>query len=115
MPVKRNIKESLIEAELVTRITLAGGVCEKVAGVGSRGYFDRVVALPGGIVVFVECKRPKGGRVSPHQKRRHVIYKNLGATVAIIRRSSDIDALLAQLEAAKNKGPNAGRRSGPSS
>jgi len=50
--------------------------------------------LPGGKVVFCECKRPKGGLLSPHQISRIRIYELLGAVVAIIKDSADIDALL---------------------
>jgi hypothetical protein len=94
MLVKPPIKENLIEAELTARVEAAGGVCEKVAAPGSRGFFDRLVVMPGNIVAFVECKRPRGGRVSPHQRRRHALYRGLGATVAIVKCSEDIDRLL---------------------
>jgi hypothetical protein len=95
MIVKRNIKENLIEAELLTRVRVAGGVAEKVTVRGSRGFFDRLVVLPGGRIVFVECKRPRGGVVSAHQRQRHERYKALGVAVELILSSADIDRLLA--------------------
>ena len=92
MTVKR--LESAVEVELVTRVRLAGGVAEKVTVLGARGFFDRLVVLPGGRVVFCEVKRPIGGRLSPHQILRADRYRRLGVRVDIIRNSADIDALL---------------------
>lgn len=91
MNVKR---EDAIEAELARRVRMLGGICEKVTVIGRRGFFDRLVVLPGGRVIFAELKRPKGGRVSPHQRQRHAKYKLLGAVVALIRNAEDIDRLL---------------------
>ena len=86
--------ESAVETELVMRVRAIGGICEKVTVIGRRGFFDRLVVLPGGRVVFVECKRPKGGRISAHQIERHRRYKALGAVVAVVLNSADIDRLL---------------------
>ena len=89
------VKESAIEAELVIRVTLAGGMCKKVTVLGERGFFDRLVILPGARVIFVELKKPKGGRVSPHQKQWAARCRSLGVEVALVKRSADIDRLLA--------------------
>ena len=86
--------ESAIETELVMRVRAIGGICEKVTTIGRRGFFDRIVVLPGGRVLFVECKRPKGGLMSAHQIERHRKYRALGAVVAVVLNSADIDALL---------------------
>ena len=91
MKVKR---ESYIEAELVRRVLAAGGVCEKVTVIGTRGFYDRLVVLPGNRVFFVECKRPQGGRLSPHQMQRHARYRALGAAVALVLNTADIDRLI---------------------
>jgi len=92
--------ESAIETELVMRVRAAGGIAEKTTVIGRRGFFDRVIVLPGGRVIFCELKRPSGGRVSIHQMQRHRIYSALGAVVAIVRTSADIDALLNEKGAA---------------
>jgi Holliday junction resolvase len=90
----KSIRENAVESELVRRVESAGGACEKVQSPGSRGFFDRLVILPGGLVVFVECKRPQGGRLSPHQLDRHKKYRALGCVVAIVKSSADIDRLM---------------------
>jgi hypothetical protein len=91
-------KEDSVEEELVRRVRALGGRCEKMAMKGRRGFFDRLVVLPGR-VIFVECKRPVGGRLSPHQISLHAQYRALGATVAVVRNSEDIDCLLSPSDA----------------
>lgn len=86
--------ESAVERELQARVEALGGLCIKTAAIGRRGFFDRVVVLPGGRVWFVELKRPKGGRVSPHQEWHMGAFSRLGAPIALVKCSGDIDALL---------------------
>jgi hypothetical protein len=88
------VKESVIETALVQRVMELGGVAEKTKAIGRRGYFDRVILLPGGRVIFCEVKKPRGGVVSPHQAQRHALYVQLGAEVAVIRTLADVDRLL---------------------
>jgi hypothetical protein len=76
------------------RVRALGGICEKTTVLGSRGFFDRLVVLPGGRVIFVEVKRPKRGVISAHQIERHRRYSALGAAVALVKNSEDIDQLL---------------------
>ena len=94
MTVKLSDRESAVETELVRRVRAIGGRAEKVTVMGTRGFFDRLVILPGGRVIFCECKRPRGGRMSAHQIERVRIYRSLGVVVAIITDSADIDQLL---------------------
>ena len=96
MPVNpaKGTKEKIVEEELVRRVRALGGIAEKTTVIGRRGFFDRVVVMPGGVVIFVECKRPKGGVLSPHQIERIRQYRQLGAVACVISNSADIDALL---------------------
>ena len=87
--------EKTVEQYLVDRVTMAGGVAEKTVGPGGRGYFDRVVLLGGGRVIFVEVKKPRGSSTSPHQRERHARYRQLGAEVAVVKTFADVDRLLA--------------------
>ena len=92
--VKPLVKESAIERELLTRIKAAGGVAEKVTVLGARGFFDRLVLLPGGRVIFVEVKKPSGGRVSAHQMRDIPDTDCSAPRWRMIRDSADIDKLM---------------------
>ena len=57
-----------IERALVGMIKRHGGLCLKWVCPGWAGVPDRIVLLPGGRIVFVELKRPEGGRLSELQK-----------------------------------------------
>jgi len=94
VPVKLSDKENVVETELVRRVRALGGRCDKVTCLGNRGYFDRIVVLPGGRVFFVEVKRPRGGRLTAHQIEWRRQYSTLGAVAVQIANTADIDALL---------------------
>lgn len=83
-----------MERELCTRVDALGGLCVKMAAVGRRGFFDRVVILPRGRIWFVELKRPKGGRLSAHQVWYMSKFSELDAPIAVVKSSKDIDHLL---------------------
>ena len=57
-----------IEQKLRRKVEKYGGQCLKWVCPGWSGVPDRIVLLPGGRIVFVETKRPKGGAVSELQK-----------------------------------------------
>lgn len=63
-----NTLEKEIEAKLRKLVESRGGLCLKWVCPGWVGVPDRIVLLPGGRVIFVETKRPKGGKVSPMQE-----------------------------------------------
>ena len=60
--------EKEIEKKLIDKVRARGGYCLKWVCPGWSGVPDRICLLPGGRVVFVETKRPKGGRLSELQK-----------------------------------------------
>lgn len=90
-----NVKESTIEAELRRRVLERGGLCEKIMVVGQRGFPDRLVVLPGARMFFIEVKRPRRGRLSPHQRAYAARLEALGVAVVLVKNSEDIDRLLA--------------------
>ena len=67
--------EKDIERKLRTMVERHGGLCLKWVCPGWAGVPDRIVLLPGGRALFVELKRPQGGKVSKLQmwwaKRLH--------------------------------------------
>lgn len=60
--------EKQIEQTLVNMVRKQGGLCLKWVCPGWAGVPDRIVLLPGGRIIFVETKRPKGGVLSTRQK-----------------------------------------------
>lgn len=59
--------EKEIEAKLRAAVESRGGLCLKWVCPGWAGVPDRIVLLPGGRILFVETKRPVGGRLSSLQ------------------------------------------------
>jgi hypothetical protein len=95
------MKEATVEQYLVERVEARGGTAEKVRTIGTRGFFDRLVVMPIGRVFFVELKRPRGGRLSPHQQKRIGLYRALGARVFLIKTTAEVDAFFAQIDGEK--------------
>lgn len=83
--------ESSIEDYLIARIKTLGGTTKKVTYKGCRGAPDRLVILPGGRIVFVELKRPKGGRLSEGQRVEIRLLSGLGAEVHVLRTREEVD------------------------
>lgn len=75
--------EKDVEAALVKRVKLLGGTCEKFVSPGRRSVPDRLVTLPGGVIVFVEVKAP-GKKPTPLQERDHAARRALGCRVVVI-------------------------------
>lgn len=50
--------EKTLENRLRLAVERAGGLCLKWTSPGRRGVPDRMVLFPGGLIVFVELKRP---------------------------------------------------------
>ena len=84
------VREREIETKLTTLVTRYGGQCLKWVCPGWTGVPDRIILLPGGSIIFVELKRPKGGRESPMQKwwRRRLL--DLGFDHWIVRNYDDL-------------------------
>ncbi|MBU4684719.1 VRR-NUC domain-containing protein [Cedecea davisae] len=76
-------RESLIEKHLVAEVKKAGGVAFKFVSPGRRSVPDRIVLLPGGRLVFVECKAP-GKPPRDDQLREHERLRALGFTVVVL-------------------------------
>lgn len=77
------IRESTIEKHLVAEVKKAGGIAYKFVSPGRRAVPDRLVLLPGGRMVFVECKAP-GEKPRPEQFREHERLRSLGFTMVVL-------------------------------
>lgn len=85
--------EKEIEAELRRVVELHGGMCLKWVCPGWSGVPDRIILLPGGLIIFAETKRPKGGKVSIIQKWWKKRLEALGFTHFYIYNDRDLVAL----------------------
>ncbi len=91
---ERLTTENVVEEYLRKRIKAMRGLCIKLNPLGYAGIPDRLVLLPGGIVVFFELKRPVGGRYEPLQLRWHSKLRQLGFEVFVCNTKASVDAAL---------------------
>lgn len=75
--------EKQIEQALVRRVKELGGMCEKFTSPGRRAVPDRIVTLPSGRIIFVECKAP-GKTPTITQQSDHERRRLLGCDVRVI-------------------------------
>ena len=52
------MRERSVEASIIDMVTAAGGYCLKWVCPGRRGLPDRIILLPGAVIIFLEVKRP---------------------------------------------------------
>lgn len=92
-------RESTVEEYLVKRANANGGEVRKVKWQGRDGAPDRVVMLPGGVVLWVELKAEGLAPLFPHtpherkQNREHIRMREVGQKVFVIDSYSGVDAL----------------------
>lgn len=84
--------EKDIERKLRIIVEDRHGLCLKWVCPGWSGVPDRLGLLPGGRIVFVELKRPIGGRLSKLQKWWHKKLIDLGFQVWVIWDQEDLDS-----------------------
>ncbi|MDN0108802.1 VRR-NUC domain-containing protein [Yersinia rochesterensis] len=77
------IREDSIEDNLVKEVKKAGGIAYKFVSPGRRSVPDRLVLLPDGKVIFVECKAP-GEKPTAAQIREHEKIRALGFAVWVL-------------------------------
>ena len=106
MASKKDQLESEVEGYLRERVESAGGKCVKFLPDFSRGWPDRILLLPHGILVWVETKRPVGGHVDPAQNVAHVVLRRLGQRVEVVWSKEEADQLLKELTSELNKKEN---------
>jgi len=86
------IRESAIEKHLVAEVKKVGGIAYKFLSPARRAVPDRLVLLPGGRAVFVECKAPSE-KPRPEQLREHERLRALGFTVMVLD-SKNLEGIL---------------------
>jgi hypothetical protein len=87
--------EKRIEQRLVLRAKEAGGLAIKWVAPAMAGVPDRIVFLPGGVVIFVELKAP-GQWSTALQVRVQQMLRDLGADVRVIDSLEAVEDLIAE-------------------
>lgn len=88
-----NVLEKEIEARLTRMVERHGGLCLKWVCPGWAGVPDRILLLPGGLVMFAETKRPRGGELSRLQEWWAGRLRKLGFTSVVVWDRADVDTL----------------------
>lgn len=91
---ERLVLERDIEERLKKRVKAYGGKYIKFFSSSETGLPDRIVVLPGGKVLFVELKRPTGGRLSQMQRYQIEQLRDLGCTAEVVKNYDEIETLL---------------------
>lgn len=97
MAKKTLTQEREIETYLRRQVEQAGGRCVKFLPDYARGFPDRIVMLPDGVLVWVETKRPRGGRLSVIQRVCHAELRRLGQRVEVLWTKKGVDDFLREL------------------
>lgn len=93
---RKRISEKAIEDHLRLRVKQMGGRAYKFVSPGNAGVPDRLVALPGGRIAFVELKAP-GKKPTPLQMKKMRELESLGATCAWTDSEEGADRILEEL------------------
>lgn len=88
--------EKQVEKHLVKLIEARGGLAVKFPPLFFAGFPDRIVLMPGGVVVFVELKAP-GQRPRALQERVHARLRGLGFRVEVLDGIAGVDEFLRSL------------------
>ena len=82
-----------IEQALTRMIKRHEGLCLKWVCPGWSGVPDRIILLPGGLVLFAELKRPKGGSIRKLQAWWRSKLEGMGFIYWVIKSRADIERL----------------------
>lgn len=90
------MRENTIERNLVNQVKKLGGMALKFVSPGTSGVPDRIVILPGGVIFFVELKRP-GGALRKRQELMTRKLQELGTAVFVIDSKEMVEEVLQEM------------------
>lgn len=91
------MRERVVEHYLNDRMEAIGLEVFKFVPDQAPGMPDRIILLPDRECLWVETKKPKGGRVAELQKYRHMQLRKAGHDVVVVWTKEQADALAANL------------------
>lgn len=91
------IREVIIEKALVKETERRGGIAYKLTVPGRANVPDRLLLMPGGRAIFVECKAP-GQNPRPGQQRELARLAALGFEVHTLDSTDNLHVFEASIE-----------------
>lgn len=92
--------EKQIEAYLIKQVEKRKGLAYKWVSPGNCGVPDRILFLPGGVVIPVELKAPdKEDNLSPMQKLQITKIGRTGTRVYVLSTRTEVDRLMQKYDA----------------
>ena len=91
------VREREVESYLVGKVEALGLQVYKFVPDQAPGMPDREILLPDRQVLWVETKKPKGGKVAELQKYRHRRLRDAGHEVVIVWTKEQADELAEDL------------------
>lgn len=85
-----------VEQYLRGQVERLGGRCLKFIPDMENGMPDRIVMLPGGVLIWVELKKGIGEDARRLQKMQHRKLRKLGQQVCVIHTKAQVDELIAE-------------------
>ena len=86
-----------VEGYLRRQVEKRGGKCYKFIPDIDNGMPDRIIVLPGGILVWVETKNGDDEQARLLQRVQHRKLRSLGQRVEIAHTKAQVDALMREL------------------
>ncbi|MDZ7789751.1 MAG: VRR-NUC domain-containing protein [Xanthomonadales bacterium] len=90
------MREKTIEQHLVRRVRESGGLALKFTSPNRRNVPDRIVLMPGGLVVFVELKAA-GRKATAAQAREHERLRSLGFWVEVLDSKDGVERFIEEI------------------
>ncbi len=91
------VREVQVETYLKKGVYKAGGLCVKLSPMSYVGIPDRLVILSGGVIIFCEVKKPRGGKIARLQHWWRERLLGLGCRHEFILTKDDVDKLLGEI------------------
>lgn len=89
----KSLTEKQVENRLTAGVEKLGGMALKFPPLFFAGFPDRIILMPGGIVIFVELKKPgKSPRALQHKV--HDKLRRLGFRVDVLADYEQVDTFL---------------------
>lgn len=85
------MRESELEESVCRAVEKRGGLSLKLKVDGQRGFPDRLILLPDHKPLFVELKKPGGGKVSPQQRFWLIVLNGLGVRAIVADTLEDVE------------------------